>query len=65
MYRTVFVIVIRISVDSYSVTGNSVDEITVIRERMNRRFTLIDQGQSDNYLRVEISRLDEIHENAL
>ncbi len=52
-------IVIRISVDSYSVTGNSVDEITVIRERTKRIFILTDQGQSDNYLGVEISRLDE------
>ena len=53
------VIVIGIFVDDLLVTGNSVAEIHTLRERMNERFLLSDQGQLEYYLGVEISKLDD------
>jgi len=53
------VIVIGIFVDDLLVTGNSVAEINKLRERMNERFLLSDQGQLEYYLGVEISKLDD------
>ena len=55
----IIVIVIGIFVDDLLVTGNSVAEITAVREKMNERFILTDQGRLEYYLGVEISRLDE------
>ncbi len=53
------VIVIYILFDDLLVTGNSAAEITAVRDRMNERFILTDQGRLKYYLGVEISRLDE------
>jgi hypothetical protein len=55
----VCVIVISIFVDDLLVAGNSAAEITEVRERMNKRFILSDQGKLEYYLGVEISSLDE------
>ena len=55
----IIVIVIGIYVDDLLVTGNSIVEIEALRERMNKRFILTDQGKLEYYLGVEISRLDE------
>ena len=55
----IIVIVIGIYVDDLLVTGNSIAEIEALRERMNKRFILTDQGKLEYYLRVEISKLDE------
>ena len=55
----IIVIVIGIFVDDLLVTGNSIAEIEALRERMNKRFILTDQGKLEYYLGVEISRLDE------
>jgi hypothetical protein len=55
----IIIIVIGIFVDDLLVAGNSVKEINKLRERMNERFILTDQGQLEYYLGVEISRLDE------
>jgi hypothetical protein len=52
-------IVIGIFVDDLLVTGNSVEEITEVRERMNQRFILSDQGKLKYYLGVETSSVDE------
>ena len=40
----IIVIVIKIFVDDLLVTGNSIAEIEALRERMNKRFLLTDQG---------------------
>jgi hypothetical protein len=48
-----------LGVDDLLVAGNSVAEITEVRERMNQRFILSDQGKSEYYLGVEILSLDE------
>ena len=52
---------IDIFVDDFKllVTGNPVAEISTLRERMNEKFILSDQGQSEYYLGVEISKLDD------
>ena len=55
----IIVIVIGIYVDDLLVTGNSIVEIEALRERMNKRFILTDQGKLEYYLGVKISRLDE------
>ena len=55
----IIIIVIGIFVDDLLVAGNSVAEINKLRERMNERFILTDQGQLEYYLGVEISRLDD------
>ena len=55
----IIVIVIGIFVDDLLVTGNSIAEIEALRERMNKRFILTDQGKLEYYLGVEISRRDE------
>jgi hypothetical protein len=53
------VIVFGIFVDDILVTGNSVAEIIAVRDRMNARFILTDQGRLEYYLGLEISKLDE------
>jgi hypothetical protein len=53
------VIVIGILVDDLLVTGNSFAEINILRERMNEKSILSDQGQLEYYLGVEISKLDD------
>ena len=55
----IIIIVIGIFVDDLLVAGNSVAEINKLRERMNERFILTDQGQLEYYLGVKISRLDD------
>ena len=50
---------IGIFIDDLLVTGNSVAEINRLRERMNKRFILMDQGQLEYYLGEKTSRLDE------
>jgi hypothetical protein len=55
----IIVIVIGVFVDDLLVTGNSVAEIKAVRDRMNERFILTDQGRLEYYLGVEISKLDE------
>jgi hypothetical protein len=60
------IIVIGILVDDLLVAGNSVSEITKVREQMNKRFILTDQGELEYYLRldfnlklgVEVSKID-------
>ncbi len=37
----------------------SADEIAKVKERMNKRFLLSDQGELEYYLGVEVSRIDE------
>jgi hypothetical protein len=54
----IIVIVIGIFVDDSLVIGNSVAVIKAVRDRMNERFILTDQGQLE-YCLVEISKLDE------
>ena len=51
--------VIGIYVDDLLVTGNSIVEIEALRERMNKRFILTDQGKLEYCLGVKISRRDE------
>jgi hypothetical protein len=57
--RENFIVVIGIFVDDLLVTGNSADEIAKLKERMNKRFLLSDQGELEYYLGVEVSKLDE------
>ena len=57
--NTVNIIVIGIFVDDLLVTGNSIEEIKDVREKMNKRFVLIDQGPLEYYLGVEVTKLDE------
>ena len=51
-------IVIGIFIDDLLVTGNSVAEVTAVRDRMNENFILTDQGRLEYCLGVEISELD-------
>jgi hypothetical protein len=51
--------VIGIFVDDLSVTCNSIEEITEVRETMNERFVLIDQGPLEYYQGVEATKPDE------
>jgi hypothetical protein len=44
------IIVISIFVDDLLVSGNAVSEITKVRDLMNKRFILTDQGELENYL---------------
>ena len=53
------IVVIGIFVDDLLVTGNSADEIAKVKERMNKRFLLSDQGELEYYLGVEVSKIDE------
>jgi hypothetical protein len=53
------VTVIGVFVDDLLVAGNSVDEIAKVREQMNKRFFLTDQGELEYYLAVEVSKIDE------
>ena len=50
--------IIGIFVDDLLVTGNSATEITEVREIMNRRYRLTDQGRLEYYLGVEVTRPD-------
>ena len=52
-------IVIGIFVDDLKVTGNSLTAINDMREKMNERFILTDQGRLEYDLGVEVSSLDE------
>ncbi len=52
-------IVIGIFVDDLLVAGNSVSEITKVRELMNKRFILTYQGELEYYLGVEVSKIDQ------
>ena len=45
----IIMIVIGIFVDDLLVTGNSVEEIDAVRERMNKRFILTDQGNLEYF----------------
>jgi hypothetical protein len=49
------IIVIGIFVDDLLVAGNSVSEITKVREQMNKRFILTDQGELEYYLGVDVT----------
>jgi hypothetical protein len=51
--------VIGVFVDDFLVAGNSVDEITKVREQMNKRFLFTDQGELEYYLGVEVSNMDQ------
>ncbi len=51
--------VIGIFFDDLLVAGNSVDEITKVREQMNKHFLLTDQGELEYYLGVEVSKIDQ------
>ncbi len=51
--------VIGVFVDDLLVAGNSVDEITKVREQMSKRFLLTDQGEHEYYLGVEVSKIDQ------
>jgi hypothetical protein len=53
------IIVIGIFVDDLLVTGNSIEEIAAVKEKMKEKFAMVDQGQLQYYLGVEISRPDE------
>ena len=53
------IIVIGIFVDDLLVAGNSVSEITKVREQMNKRFILTDQGELEYYLGVKVSQIDQ------
>jgi hypothetical protein len=53
------IIVIGIFVDDSLVAGNYVLEITKVRDLMNIRFILTDQGELDYYLGVEVSKIDQ------
>ena len=48
-----------IFVDDLLVTGNSVEEIAAIQEKMKSKFVLTDQGELEYYLGVEVSKIDE------
>ncbi len=51
--------VIGVFIDDLLVAGNSVDEITKVREQMNKHFRLTDQGELGYYLGVEVSKIDQ------
>jgi hypothetical protein len=51
--------VIGVFVDDLLVAGNSVEEITKVREQMNKRFLLTDQGELEYYLGVEVTKIDQ------
>jgi hypothetical protein len=51
--------VVGVFVDDLLVAGNSVDEITKVREQINKRFLLKDQGELEYYLGVEVSKIDQ------
>ncbi len=53
------IIVIVIGAEDLLVTGNSLSEITEVREKMKKRSVLIDQGPLEYYLGVEATKLDE------
>ncbi len=53
---------IGVFLDDLLVAGNSVDKfdkITKVREQMNKRFLLTDQGELEYYLGVEVSIIDQ------
>jgi hypothetical protein len=56
---TTIIIVIGIFVDDLLVAGNSVLEITKVRDPMNKRFIFTDQGVLEYYLGVEVSKIDQ------
>ncbi len=41
------------------VSGNSVQEITKVREQMNKRFNLSDQRELEYYSGVKVSKIDQ------
>jgi hypothetical protein len=53
------IVVMGIFVDDLLVTGNSVEEIAAIQEKMRRKFVLTDQGELEYYLGVEVSKINE------
>ena len=53
------IIMMGIFVDDLLVTGNSIEEIAAVKEKMKEKFAMVDQGQLQYYLGVEISRPDE------
>ncbi len=53
------VVVMGIFVDDLLVTGNSVEKIAAIQEKMRRKFVLTDQGELEYYLGVEVSKINE------
>ncbi len=56
---TTIIIVIGIFGDDLLVAGNSVLEITKVRDLMNKRLILTDQGELEYYLGVEVSKIDQ------
>jgi hypothetical protein len=55
----IIITVIGIFVDDLLVTGNSIEDIAAIKEKMKEKFATVDQGQLEYYLGVEISRPDD------
>ena len=55
----IIMIVIGVFVYDLLVTGNFVADIKAVRDRMNEKCILTDQGPLEYYLGVEISKLDE------
>ena len=53
------IVVMGIFVDDLLVTGNSVEEIAAVQEKMKSKFVLTDQGELEYYLGVEVSKIDE------
>ena len=59
MAGKIVIVVISIFVDDLLVTGNSVEEIAGIQEKMKSKFVSTDQGELEYYLGVEVSTVDE------
>ena len=55
----IVIVVMGIFVDDLLVTGNSVEEIAAVQEKMKSKFVLTDQGELEYYLGVEVSKVDE------
>ena len=53
------IVVMGIFVDDLLVTGNSVEEIAAIQEKMKSKFVLTDQGELEYYLGVEVPKIGE------
>ena len=55
----ILIVVMGIFFDDLLVTGNSVEEIAAVQEKMKSKFVLTDQGELEYYLGVEVSKVDE------
>jgi hypothetical protein len=57
MAGKLIIVVMGIFVDYLLVTGNSVEEIATIQEKMKSKFVWTDQGELESYLGVKVSKL--------